>query len=99
MRAYKPHMGNTSSKSGTPRRPRVAENAPAVFERQPDIALIQERFRKAEKTVSELMKLVSPRCDEVISPDKPQETSEIISEARRLASEMFENIRSMERLF
>lgn len=89
------------------RRPRVAENAPAVFERRPDITILQERFRQAENTVAELMKLVGPRCDEILDSPKNSKApcdddggmEKVLLETRRLASEMLANLRDMERIF
>ncbi|MFZ3233095.1 MAG: GGDEF domain-containing protein [Patescibacteria group bacterium] len=84
----------------TPRNPRVVENSPRVFEAQPNPEEIRERFRLAEKTVSELLKLVAPRCNELIDgTGQPTEVSVVMGETRRLVLEMFENLREMERLF
>ena len=89
------HVPNAS------RNPRVVENRPPVFETQPNPEEIRERFRLAEKTVGELLKLVAPRCNEIIdgAGAQPAEVSAVMTETRRLALEMFENLREMERLF
>ncbi len=83
-----------------PRNPRVVDNKPPIFDVQPNPEEIRERFRLAEKTVAELLKLVAPRCNELISgTGQPSEASVVMSETRRLVLEMFENLREMERLF
>lgn len=79
---------------------RIADSRPPVFETRPDATEIKERLRQAEKTVNELLKLVAPRCEEIIDgPKSPSDTSTVMRETRRLALEMFENLRAMERLF
>lgn len=78
----------------------MVENRPPVFETQPNPEEIRERFRQAEKTVGELLKLVAPRCNELIEGSgQPSEVSAVMTETRRLVLEMFENLREMERLF
>lgn len=95
------NSGRMDKTPSTPRNPHVAENRPSVFEAQPNPEEIRERFRQAEKTVAELLKLVAPRCNELIDGQGAgnAEVSAVLTETRRLVLEMFENIREMERLF